>query len=233
MDQTFKLTSQLKRVIHFRDLPEAELESIVLAGQVRKYIRGQTLFVEDEASAGLFVLLSGQVQICRHSQQGVMTIFSVFEPVIMFNEVAALDGNVNPATAIALEDSLVWQIDSEHFWGVVRRFPHLAEALLRVLAARNRRIVAQYQDLSARSVPTRTAKLLVELSKWGKEVIDRRKYPNHQLAARIATVPEAFSRALRVFRESGVIACNERQIDVVDLPGLLEAAQLEMPCHKK
>ena len=110
--------------------------------------------------------------------------------------------------------------------GKRRAHPGIGLGLLRVLANRNRRLVSQFEDLSFRSVLARSAKLLLELSQGGSRPIDRRKHPNHQLAARIATIPEAFSRSLRVFRDSGALECSHDSLRVVKSETLYQAAQI-------
>lgn len=220
------LIRRLSGVRHFQHIQPAELEQIVLLGQVQSYRAGETIFQEEGACAGLFVLLSGQVQLGKLSPQGQNAILAVFDPVIMFNEVAALDRGSNPATATAIEDSFIWRLDADHLEILVIRYPHVGLGLLRVIAARNRRLVGQFEDLSFRSVLSRTAKLLLELSANGEKEIDRRRHPVHQMAARIATVPEAFSRSLKVFRTNGDIRCSALTIEVLHAQHLSEIAEI-------
>jgi CRP-like cAMP-binding protein len=218
------LAHRLSSVKHFRRIQPAQLEQIVLMGQVQFCHAGEMIFQEDSLGAGLFVLLSGQVQLCKLSSQGQNAILAVFDPVIMFNEVAALDQEPNPVTAIAIEDSVVWRLDAEYLEHLILQYPHVGYGLLRVLASRNRHLVAQFEDLSFRSVLARAAKLLVELSGGGTKTIDRRRHPVHQMAARIATVPEAFSRTLKIFRTNGDIRCTGSIIEVVNAEHLKELA---------
>ncbi len=221
-----QLAGRLGRVEHFRGMDPAEVEAVIRAGQLRRAARGETLFLENEPCAGLYVLLSGQVQVCKLSRDGQIAIIAVFDPVIMFNEVAALDGSHNPATAITLADSLLWRMDPAPLEAMILRYPRVGLGLLRVLAERNRHLVAQFEDLSFRSVLARTAKLVLELSENGTRPIDRRKYPNGQLAARIATGPEAFSRSLKVFKDGGDILATAHVIRVTRPERLAEVAQV-------
>lgn len=221
-----QLALRLGTVEHFQDLSPEELVEIVRSGRIQRFSAGQVIFVEEEPSAGLFVLLEGRVQLCVLSPQGQVSILALFEPVIMFNEVPAMDGDVNPATVICLEDSLVWNMSQHDLENMLLRYPRIAIGMLRVLAGRNRRLVRQFQDLSFRSVLARSARLLLELSQDGNHSIDRRKHPNHRLAAQIATVPEAFSRSLRIFRNNGDIQTTDQFIKVLNPHHLLEIGQV-------
>jgi len=151
---------------------------------------------------------------------------SVHEPVTMFNEVPVLDGGVNVATAIAGEETTVWNAPRHAFLGLLNRYPAIGLGLLRVLAQRNHFLISQYEDLSFRSVVARTAKLILTLSRQGRDPIDRHANPNTELAARVATVPEAFSRALGLMRKSHLIRCTRDVITVLTPDGLTEMADL-------
>jgi CRP/FNR family transcriptional regulator len=220
------LTRRLSAVRHFRDLPHTDVACIVASGQIKRFLRGETIFVEGEPSAGLCVLFTGVVHLCKLGPRGEITILGVVEPVIMFNEVAALDGDPNPVTAVAADDSVLWQISAERFNLLLHRYPQIGLGLLPILARRNRFLIAQVEDLSFRSVLARTAKLLLDLSHHGEQPIGRQQHPNHEMAARIATVPEGFSRCLHIFRDRGFISASRHSLVIHQPDCLAEIAQL-------
>ncbi len=176
----------------------------------------------------MFVLFSGMVHLCKHSLDGQVQLLSVVEPVIMFNEVTAIDGGTNPFTAIAVKDCLTWNIRYESFETLVRRYPDpaIGLAMLRVLAIRTRLLLDRCEDLSFRPVLARTAKIIIELSNNGLEPIDRFQYPIKDLAASIATVPESISRSLSRLSEDGLISCTRDQIMILRIEELYEIAQV-------
>ena len=90
------LAKRLQHIEHFNNIPMEEVEGIILAGSIKSFKKDQVIFTEEEPSAGMFVLLNGQVQLCKISLQGQISILSVINPVIMFNEVSLLDGGTNP-----------------------------------------------------------------------------------------------------------------------------------------
>lgn len=145
---------------------------------------------------------------------------SIIQPVIMFNEVAVLDGGPNPITALAVQDCVTWQISQADFQDLMQIFPQLGAGLLRVMARRNRLLIAHYEDLSFRTVLARTAKLLLELSEQGKKNISRREHTIDLMAARVAAVREAISRSLHYIKDQGAISLSRTTITVLD-PGLL------------
>lgn len=117
-NQVYKMENYanlLGRVWHFRHLRPNDLLTIVRSGQLRRFHKDEIIFQELEASAGMFVLFSGMVHLCKHSLDGQVHLISVIEPVIMFNEVAVIDGGGNPFTAIAVKDCLTWNIKFDSF----------------------------------------------------------------------------------------------------------------------
>ncbi|MGC9468348.1 MAG: Crp/Fnr family transcriptional regulator [Anaerolineae bacterium] len=229
MNSTYDISHLIKllgTVRHFQPLPPDDLEAIVRAGQIHRYDQGDLIFLEGAPCTGLFVLLRGQVHLCKLGPDGREQIMSIIEPVIMFNEVPALDGGSNVATARANVASTVWRTSCDAFQALLPQYPQIALGLLKVLARRNRFLISQYEDLSFRTVVDRTAKLLLTLSEDGKVAIDRYANPNTELAARIATVPEAFSRALGLLRGNGYIRCTRSAIHVLKPEFLAEMAAL-------
>lgn len=229
MTDISSLAKRLARVDHFHGLSENELVHIIASGQLQPFAAGELVFMEEDPSAGLYVLLSGRVQLFKLSPQGQISILALVEPVIMFNEVPAVDRGPNAVTAVCLEDSLVWRLPSAELEALVLRYPRIGWGLLQVMAQRNRSLVGKFQDLSFRSVLARAAKLLLVLAEEEGAAIDRRRHPNHQMAARIATVPEAFSRCLKVLRTYGDIRANNRTIEILNPAHLHQVAQTEMP----
>lgn len=222
------LAKRLQRIEHFNNIPLEEVERIILAGTIKSFAKDQVIFTEGDSSSGMYVLLNGQVQLCKISLQGQISILSVIEPIIMFNEVSALDSGPNPITAIANQDSLIWQITSEKLQDLIIHYPRIGLGLLRVLANRNRKLISLFQDLSFRPLLARTAKLLLEISDQGTQKINRKENPNYHLASRLSTVPEAFSRCLKTFRHQNMIVCDTHKIEILDPIGLKHIAMMDL-----
>lgn len=220
------LVESLSQVEHFKRFSNADLQIIVNAGQTRAFPAAAIIYHEGEPSAGMFVLLAGHVHLSKLGLQGQQALLAEIDPVIMFNEVSVLDGGSNLTTAIALQDCATWNIDYANFQSILQRYPIVGLGLLRVLAARTRSLMSQYEDLSFRSVLARVAKLLLDLSDNGQRPVDRKEYTNTEMAARISTVPEAFSRSLQVFRKNGDIVCTRAAIVIKQPKTLGKFAQI-------
>ncbi len=222
------LVDQLKKVEHFKHLSLIDLRAIVLSGQVKVYDAGTTLFLEGDPCAGMYVLLTGKVDLCKTGPEGQVTILNSIHPVIMFNEVPALDNGVNPVSAIAVEKSCVWNVGFERFQSIIAQYPPLAIGLLKVMARRNRILMSHYDDLSFRSITARIAKHLLDLSDYGNKPIDRLSNPISNIAACVVTVPEVVSRALKKISTQKLIEVDRKSIRVVDPIGLQQLAEIPL-----
>jgi len=226
------LAERLGNVSHFMKLPLADRLSIILAGQMRLFPAGTTIFAEEEPCAGMYVLFKGHVHICKLGPQGQQSIIADIDPVIMFNEVALLDGEPNPNATTATQNCLAWHISHQAYVKLLQRYAkdqymQVALGLLDIMARRYRQLLNSYADLSFLTVPVRVAKLIYELSDSGRQPIDRRETSISEMAAHIATVPEAISRALNFLRCQGIIQTTRTQITVLQPDELARLTQMD------
>ena len=221
------LIERMKNIPHFKNLAVGDLLKIIQAGSIRKVGKETILMHEGDPCGGLFVLLQGEVCLQKVGHEGHNFILAVLEPVSMFNEVAVLDGGNNPARAISLSPCRIWNTSCESFFQLLKTYPQIALGLLPIMAERNRMLIAHYEDLSFLSVRERTAKLLLELSHYGQDVIHRELNSIQSLSARISTSPEVISRAMSSIKQQGLIEYNRQTITILKPQNLAKIAHLD------
>ena len=152
-------TKLLSSVSFFKNLGPSDLVRIINSGQLKRYKKDKYIYDKDDPSVGMYVLFTGKVHLCNYGCDGQSQIFSTIEPVTMFNEVTAIDGGPNPATAMAVKDCLTWNIGYEDFENLVRKYPDpvLGLAMMRVLAGRTRELIDLCGDLTFKTVVSRCA----------------------------------------------------------------------------
>ena len=232
METPETLAERLGHVSHFLKLSMADRLAIILAGQMRLFLPDSVIITEGEPCAGMFVLLRGHVHICKLGLKGQQSIIADIDPVIMFNEVALLDGGPNPYTAITTQNSLAWQISYEAYQKLLHRYAQdqymeVSLGLLGIMASRYRQLLENYADLSFLTVPNRVAKLIYELSAQGQVPINRHENSINEMAAHIASVPEAISRSLNILKCQGIITTSRTTITVLEPLELARLAKTE------
>lgn len=214
-----------RKVPYFAHLDDEIVLALVQAAHRHTYPAGRQIFGEGEPVAGLFIVADGTVKICRFSKEGREHILDFLQAGSTFNDVAALDGGGNPATAIAQTDVVLWCIPRPELQAVAARYPELAWALIESIARRTRHLVTLLQDLSMRSVRGRLARLLLEQATQTSHDEVPRLLTQEEMAAQLGTVREMVGRALRGLVNDGIIEFDRHRIVILDTERLAEEAE--------
>ena len=104
------------------------------------YVAGDVIFWQGEVAESLFILARGRVDIFRSAAEGspagARARLATMEAPAHFGEMGMLTGQARTATAVALDEVLCYRLDKKGFDAIVVARPELAEALSKVLAAR-------------------------------------------------------------------------------------------------
>jgi CRP/FNR family transcriptional regulator len=202
------------------------VQALAQVASRHSYSAGAMLFMEGEPGAGLFLVEEGSVKVCRVTREGREHTLHVFRRGDTFNDVSALDGGSNPATALAYTDVTIWRITRSDLQKIAERHPTLAWALLTSIAQRTRYLVNLVQDLSARNVKARLARLLLEQAQNNVEQAAGQLLTQEEMASRLGTVREVVGRALRSLVAAGIISFDRHRIVILDRERLAEEADL-------
>lgn len=213
-----------RRVPWLKSASPELLAELAGAATRHRYAQGSTLFLEGEPCSGLHLVAEGTVKISRFSKEGREHILHLVAAGETFNDVSALDGGPNPATAIAQSDIVVYRLTRPALRAIALRYPELAWAVIESLASRARHLVGLVQDLSMRNVRGRLARLLVEQAQANASDAVPRLLTQEEMASRLGTVREVVGRALRSLANDGIIEFNRHRIIILDLDRLHEEA---------
>lgn len=217
------LPAILERVPYLAALPAPLASELRTAMVRREFEPGALIFLEGEPSAGLHLIARGKVRIFKMSIEGKEQGLHLLGPGDVFNDVSALDGGPNPASAMALEPTAVWILPRNLLMQAVERSPTLAQAIIEHLAARARFLVAKVEDLSFRSVTARLAKLLLEQARLSgpSDQLQRQRWMTQaEMAAQLGTAREVVGRSLRELEAEGLIRVERHRIQILDRAAL-------------
>jgi len=215
-----------RQVAFLQSAPIHAVGVIAAAATLRAYTRGECIFIEGEPTAGLFLVASGIVKICRHSKDGREHILHFIQRGDTFNDVSVMDGGTNPATAIAHTDAALWHIARQDLHDIVTHDPDLAWAMIENLARRARMLVSTVQNLAMRSVRSRLAKLLLEQAEAAERGESPTPLTQEEMAHHLGTVREVVGRTLRALATDGLIEMQRQQIAIIDRAGLEAEAEI-------
>lgn len=115
------------------ELSLEQLAEIWSSARVRHLPRGEALVSENAPADTVFLVVSGRFEIRVEGQPTPVTEVGVGQPI---GEIAFFAGGLRTASAIAVRDSIVLELDRPSFEDVVRRVPAVYNQLLASLARR-------------------------------------------------------------------------------------------------
>lgn len=209
-----------------KSAPTEAILTLAKNATMHTYLREEIVFMEGEPTAGLFLVAAGIVKICRYSKDGREHILHFIQRGDTFNDVSAMDGGLNPATAVAHTDITLWRMERADLHAAVMRDPALAWAMIENLARRARFLVSTVQDLAMRNVRGRLARLLLDQAEASEHGATPTPLTQEEIAHHLGTVREVIGRTLRSLAADGLITIERQQIVIVDRARLSEEAEI-------
>lgn len=215
----------LRQVPFFADLGEDVLLDMARSCVTKRYAKDQFIFLEGEASPGLFVVHQGKVKIFKLSESGREQVLAIERPGRPIAELPAFDGLPYPASAVAVEDTTLLLLPKNQFQRLFFKYPQMALGVVRSLSMRLRKMVELVEELSFKEVSQRLAHYLLQVAEKGGTstpdgIVFELHPTNQEIAARIGTVRELVSRCLSRFRDMGILTIQDRTVTVHDLDRL-------------
>ena len=217
--------SALQGIKLFEGLPKAQLTSLADITVLKRVKSGEPLFEAGQPGTHLYAVVSGKVRVYRAAPSGKEQVLHVFGAGEAFAEVPVFEGKTYPASAQALEDSLLVSIARKGFVEVLRREPELALGVMALLSTRLRAFVGQIAQLSLKEVPERVAGYLLLLRAAQNRDDLTLDLPKGQIASYLGTIPETLSRALKKLTDLGLIEISGNRVLILDHKALAELAE--------
>jgi CRP/FNR family transcriptional regulator len=219
----FEVASILQTHPYFATVPAGPLQRLAQHAVRRPYVAGELLILAGEPSAGLWLIERGRVKAYKTTAEGREHVLHLLGPGDSFNDVPALDGGPNAASATALTDGAAWVLPAATLARALEENHPLALGVIRGLNQRLRQLVLQIEDLALRPVAARLARFLLEQKE--NPSLAGPAVTRALIATHLGTTPETISRALRALEESGAIAFDRHRIVIRD-PALLREMAL-------
>jgi CRP/FNR family transcriptional regulator len=212
-------SEELRKVSLFAPLSEDDMARVAAVTVERRYERGDIIILEGDRGGALYFVRSGLVKVFKSSPGGKEQVLRLIEAGRTFNDVPALDAGPNPASAAALEPSIVYATGGAELRRLIAERPGVALATVQALAGALRHLVTLVEDLSFRHVTARVAKILIEQdSSAGASDASGKathRLTQQEMAAMAGTAREMVGRALKELEATGAIRIQRGRITVV------------------
>jgi CRP-like cAMP-binding protein len=191
--------------------PQAFLKSVDGGRSVQNYQPEEPIFRQGDDADAVFYIRTGKVQITVVSEQGKEGVIGIMATGDFVGE-GCLNGHpLRMATASALEESEILKIEKAAMIRVLHDQPSFSEMFMEFLLSRNAAIEEDLVDQLFNSSEKRLARVLLQLSSFGK---DGRMEPvvanisQDILAAKVGTTRSRVNFFMNKFRKLGLIEYN-------------------------
>lgn len=180
-----------------RHLPSDCCSTLLAKGVPRTFAEGACLFREGDSGDGLYILLSGKVDITARSGPGREHVLSQMEPGDYFGEMSVFDGGARSASAFARTEIHTVFLRSEEVLDLLGRAPRLAISLVRDASLRMREFNRRFLRESLR------AERLAMLERLARTIVHDFRNPLNVIgiAADMAAEPAATGDIRRTSRD--------------------------------
>lgn len=206
----------LRQIPLFAALGPEDLASVGAMAVERHYERGDIILLEGDMGGALHFVHSGLVKVFKTSASGKEQVLRLIAAGYTFNDVPALDGGPNPASAAAIEPSIVYGIGRAELRKLIASRPEVAQAVVQSLAQALRHLVMLVEDLSLRHVTARVAKILLDQEITEGEGRLQHRITQQEMAALAGTAREVVGRALKELEIAGAIEMRQGRAIVLN-----------------
>ena len=203
----------------FSGFSATDLDSILAEGRSIRVPRNTAVFEQGEAAHSFFVLLHGHVRASKVTPTGEQVVVRYVAAGETFGVATAIGLQLYPATATAVDDSVVLAWPSAMWPRLVAQFPALATNTLQTVGARLQETHTRVVEMSTQHVEQRIAHALLRLVKQSGKKVDHGveiDFPisRQDIAQMTGTTLHTVSRTLSAWEARGLVESSRQKIIV-------------------
>lgn len=211
------------------DLEPGDRRNVLATAVRRRYRRGDTLFHEGDPADTLHLVAKGRVLVRVLGPTGEDTTLDVLGPGQAFGEQALIEPDRRrTASAVAAEPTETLTLHVDAFRTLLRDHPEVQSVLVRILAARVRRLTDQVRDalfVAAETRVLRTVVTLADVYDDGGDGPVTIRLTQTDVASLAGTARPTANRALQRAVDADAIRLGRGRIEVVDRDTLAALAR--------
>ena len=201
----------------FAGLDSDQLAEILREARSTRYAKGGTIFAQGADAQSFFLLLHGHVRASKTTPSGEQIVVRYVVPGETFGIAMAIGLTRYPATAMAVDDSVVLAWPTTAWPRLVAKFPSLATSTLQTVGGRLQEVQTRVIEMSTQQVEQRIAHALLRLAKQSGRKVEHGieiDFPisRQDIAQMTGTTLHTVSRTLSGWEQSGLIESGRQRI---------------------
>jgi len=217
------LRDVLRQFPLFQVLSEERLQDVMEYAILRKYQRGQFIFIEGDPRTRIYFLLNGYVRLVIMDDEEDSSEFTIYlRPCSLFPYVGLFQDECYRFSAEAVTDAELASFPVDRFEQLIRDDPHVLVQLVRIMGEKMHELEIRSQKLIRNPASDRIRKLIGLLIKDLGEAVDgsgvRIPCPltANDLAKMAGTSRETVTHVLKGYKEAGKLLMKSRTITIND-----------------
>ncbi len=201
----------------FAGLTAADLAEVLREARSSRYTKNSAVFEQGADAASFFLLLHGHVRASKTTPTGEQIVVRYVAPGEIFGVAPAIGLSRYPATATAVDDSVVLIWPSAAWPRLIARFPQLATNTLQTVGNRLQESHTRVVEMSTQQVEQRVAHALLRLAKQSGRKLDHGveiDFPisRQDIAQMTGTTLHTVSRILSGWEQAGLVESGRQRI---------------------
>lgn len=201
-----------------RDVPEEDVARLLSTARRRRFAKGEVLFHEGDPATTFHLIDRGRVAVRVTTPGGEVATLDVLAAGDVVGELALLSPECErSATVVALEPVQTHSVGQSAFAALRQEHPSVEEVLVRLLAARVRRLNERLLEALYVPADRRVRRRLLELADiYGDEV----PLTQDDLADLAGTTRATVNRILRQEERNGAVSLGRGKVGLLDRDAL-------------
>ena len=201
----------------FAGFSAADLDAILSEARSVRVVRNSPVFQQGEEAHSFFVLLHGHVRASKTTPAGDQVVVRYVATGETFGVAKAIGLQHYPATATAVDDSVVLAWPSATWPRLVEKFPALAANTLQTVGSRLQETHTRVVEMSTEQVEKRIAHALLRLVKQAGRKVEHGveiDFPisRQDIAQMTGTTLHTVSRTLSAWENKGLVESGRQRI---------------------
>ena len=214
----------------FAGLGPEELDAILSEARSARYAKNSAIFEQGADAHSFFVLLHGHVRASKTTPAGQQVVMRYVTPGELFGVAMAIGLSKYPATATAVDDSVVLAWPSASWPRLVAQHPSLASSTLQTVGHRLQESHTRIIEMSTQQVERRVAHALLRLARQAGRKVEQGveiDFPisRQDIAEMTGTTLHTVSRTLSGWEQQGLIESSRQRIVLRDPHKLFQLAE--------
>ena len=210
-------TSRVADLPLFAGFKPDELEEILGEARSARYPRNTAIFEQGQDAHSFFLLLHGHVRATKTTPTGEQIVVRYIAPGETFGIAVAIGLTRYPATATAVDDSVLLAWPTAIWPRLIGKFPSLAANTLQTVGSRLQESHTRMLEISTQQVEQRVAHALLRLAKQSGKRLNHGieiDFPisRQDIAQMTGTTLHTVSRILSGWEQLGLVESGRQRI---------------------